>query len=262
MKTSVILTGASDGIGKALAIEFAKRGYALGLIARREALLRAVQTECKNLGAPEVLIEVCDVTDEARFEQALGKLDDAFSGAAIFIANAGVTGRTSFEPDAWAKSKHTLTVNVLSAVHGLEFMKYRMLKRRSGILCGVSSVAGSRGMPTSGAYSSSKAALTTYLETLRVDLNGHGISVVTIAPGFIDTPMTKQNKGKMPFLSTPEKAAKVFVDGIIAKKKWLIFPRFYGFIYPVLQMLPRGLFDFIMKKAYASIRGPLLNEKH
>ena len=261
MKKSVILTGASDGIGKAIALEFAKRGYALGLIARREELLTRVQTECKISGSPEVLIEVCDVTDEAGFEKSLGKLDDAFSGAEIFIANAGVTGRTCLDENAWPKAKLTLTVNVLAAVHGLEFMKLRMLKRKSGTLCGVSSVAGSRGMPTAGAYSTSKAALTTHLESMRLDLSPYGISVVTVAPGFIDTPMTKQNKGKMPFLSTPEKAAEFFVNGIIAKKKWVIFPRPFRVIYPFLQMLPRSIFDFILKRAYANIRGNI-NEKH
>jgi len=252
---SVILTGASDGIGKAIAFEFACRGYRLGLIARRTELLRAVQTECLRLGSPEVLIETCDVTDESRFEQVLLKLDLAFSGATIFIANAGVTGRTTFEADAWPRAKQTLTVNVLSAIHGLEVMKLQMIKRKTGTLCGVSSIAGARGMPTSGAYSSSKAALTNFLEAMRVDLKSYGISVVTIAPGFIDTPMTKQNKGKMPFLSTPEKAAQVFVDAIIAKKRWTVFPRPYRVIYPILQMLPRSWFDFIMQKAYASIRG-------
>jgi short-subunit dehydrogenase len=251
---SVILTGASDGIGKAVAYEFARRGFALGLLARREELLLEVKAECEKLGSPQVLIEVCDVSNEEHFEKTLLKLDDAFSGADIFIANAGVTGRTSFAPDAWKQVKHTLTINVMAAIHGLEVMKLRMIARNKGILCGVSSVAGARGMPTAGAYSTSKAALTTYLESMRIDLLPYGVSVVTIAPGFIDTPMTKLNKGTMPFITTPEKAARIFVNGIIAKKRWIVAPRPYRFLYPILQMLPRSLFDFILKRAYASIR--------
>jgi short-subunit dehydrogenase len=144
---------------------------------------------------------------------------------------------------------------VMAAIHGLEFMKVRMLLRGHGTLSGVSSVAGSRGMPTGGAYSSSKAALTTHLETMRVDLKDKGISVVTIAPGFIDTPLTKKNKGKMPFLTTPEKAAVPFADAIEKKKAWVIAPKPYLYLYPLLQLLPRSLFDFILMRTYRSVRG-------
>jgi len=252
---SVILTGASDGIGKAMALQFAKRGFRLALIARRLELLNEVKALCLNAGSPEVFVESVDVTDEESFEKALLSLDEKLGGAAIFIANAGVLGRSQFDESAWPKARQTLLVNVMAAIHGLEVMKIRMLKRGQGTLVGVSSIAGARGMPTAGAYSTSKAALTTHLETLRVDLKPKGIQVVTIAPGFIDTPMTKHNKGKMPFLTTPEKAAKVFVDGIIQKKAWVIAPRPFYLIYIILQLLPRTLFDVILGRAYKAIRG-------
>lgn len=254
-RPSVILTGASDGIGKALAIEFASRGYRLALIARRRELLSEVSAICKASGSPEVLIEVVDVCDETLFEEALNRLDQKLNGADIFIANAGVLGRSCFDKNAWPSAKQTLLVNVFGAIHGLEVMKLKMLARGHGTLVGVSSIAGARGMPTAGAYSTSKAALTAHLETMRVDLRSRGISVVTIAPGFIATPMTAHNKGKMPFLTTPKKAAKVFVNGVIKKKAWVIAPKPYRFIYPVIQMLPRSIFDFLMTKMYKSIRG-------
>jgi len=254
-KKTVILTGASDGIGRALALEFARRGYSLGLIARRVPLLEETRSQCLSAGAPEVFYEPVDVVDESRFETALSQLDERLGGAEIFVANAGVTGRSCFDENAWPSAKQTLLVNVMAAIHGLEFMKIRMLKRGRGTLSGVSSVAGSRGMPTGGAYSSSKAALTTHLETLRVDLKDRGISVVTIAPGFIDTPLTKKNKGKMPFLTTPEKAAIPFADALEKKKAWVIAPKPYLYLYPILQMLPRCLFDFILMRTYQTVRG-------
>ena len=252
---SVILTGASDGIGRAMALEFARKKYSLGLIARRSELLLSLKSECENLGSPQVFIIAVDVTQEEAFESALNTLDDALGGATIFIANAGVTGRSTFNANAWKEAKLTLSVNVMAAIHGLEVMKVKMLNRKSGTLCGISSIAGARGMPTAGAYSTSKAALTTHLETMRVDLKSRNISVVTIAPGFIDTAMTKKNKGYMPFLDTAERAAKVFVSGIIRQKRFVVAPLPYRFIYPVLQMLPRSVFDWLMSKAYQSIRG-------
>ena len=251
----VIITGASDGIGKAMALEFAKRGHSLGLIARRIELLEALKTECEKAGAPKVFVQLCDVTNEAHFEQVLTKLDYALGNATIFIANAGIMGRSTTRDDSWIQVKDTLNVNVMAAIHGLEYMKVRMFKRGTGTLVGVSSIAGARGMPTGGAYSSSKAALTAHLETMRVDMIGKGLSVVTVAPGFIATPMTSHNKGKMPFLMQPPAAAKIFVDGILAKKRWVVAPRPWRFLYPIVQIIPRCMFDFFASKLYKVVRG-------
>jgi short-subunit dehydrogenase len=258
----VIITGASDGIGKALALEFASRKISVGLLARRLELLEAVKKECLARGSPQAFVAANDITDEPALEAALEKLDSALDGCTIFIANAGVTGRSCFDENAWKKTKFTLSVNVMATIHSLEFMKVKMLKRLkikpdSGAvptLCGVSSVAAARGMPTTGAYSTSKAALTTHLEVMRLDLKSHGISVVTVAPGFIDTAITKQNKGTMPFLAQPDEAAKIFVDGILKRKVFIVAPRPYRLIYPVLQMMPRSIFGYVMGKIYKSIR--------
>jgi short-subunit dehydrogenase len=252
---SVILTGASDGIGKAMALEFARRGWSLGLIARRTELLEQVRDRCLRSGAPRVFFRSVDVSDEPAFETALDALDTELGGATAFIANAGITGRSSLGSDAWSSAKKILQVNVLSAIHGLEVMKMKMLARGSGTLAGVSSIAGARGMPTSGAYATSKAALTNHLEGLRVDLKSRGIRVVTIVPGFIRTSLTTHNKGKMPFLMEPEDAARVFVSGVIRGRSWSIAPAPFRVIYPVIQMLPRSWFDFLMTRLYRTIRG-------
>ena len=251
---AVIITGASEGIGKALALDFAGRGYKLGLLARRANLLEVVKTSCLAKGAPEVFVSATDVCDEGKFEDALTTLDDQLGGSLIFIANAGVTGQSSLKADAWQQSKKTLGVNMMAAIHGLEFMKLKYLARGTGILVGVSSIAGARGLPQTGAYSSSKAALTTHLETLRIDLKPLGISVVTIAPGFIETLMTEANKDDMPFIGTPEKSAKVFVNAILKKKAWVAYPVPFRFLYPIMVMVPRCIFDPIARKLYSDIK--------
>jgi short-subunit dehydrogenase len=255
MNASVIITGGSDGIGREMALEFARRGYSIGLLARRKDVLEEARTACLKAGAPKVEIESVSITDETAFESALDRLDKALGGAGIFIANAGVTGRSSIQKDAWQNSKWILEVNVMATIHGLEFMKLKMLERGQGVLAGVSSIAGARGMPTSGAYATSKAAITNFLEGLRVDLKPHGIHVVTIVPGFIKTSLTTHNQGKMPFLMEADAAARVFVDGVLKKKNWVLAPFPYRIIYPILQMLPRPWFDSLMSRMYRRIRG-------
>lgn len=255
MSEKIILTGASDGIGRAMALEFARQGHSLGLIARRIELLTTLKAECLLEGAPQVFIESVDVTHEEKFEAALSQLDEQLGGATIFIANAGVMGRSTNEADSWQRVKTTLTVNVMAAIHGLEVMKLKMLKRGRGTLAGVSSIAAARGMPTGGAYSTSKAALTTHLEAMRLDLKPHGIAVVTIAPGFIETPMTSHNHGTMPFLMKSSVAARIFCRGVLHQRRFIVAPYPYRLIYPILQMMPRPIFDFIMSRAYKMIRG-------
>ncbi|MBS1959667.1 MAG: SDR family NAD(P)-dependent oxidoreductase [Bdellovibrionales bacterium] len=251
----VILTGASDGIGKAIAIEFAKRGHTLALMARRQEKLEEVKALCMQAGASKVLTVPIDVADEEKFGKVLLETDDVLDGATIFIANAGVTGRSNFNDDAWATTKQCLQVNIMAAIQGLELMKLRMVKRKSGTLCGVTSIAAARGMPTAGPYSTSKAALAVHLETMRLDLIPYGVAVVDVAPGFIDTEMTKKNKGKMPLLAKPGDAAVVFVDGILNKKRFVAAPRTWRWIYPIIKMLPRPLFESLAARSYKKIRG-------
>lgn len=251
---SIIITGASDGIGKALALEFSRRGFNLGLLARRENLLQEVKAECLKSGAPSAFIAAVDVCDEKAFEAALTSLDESLSGADIFVANAGVGSRSSNKTDAWEIVKKTMQVNAMAAIHGIEFMKVKFVARGKGTLSGVSSVAGARGLPQSGSYSASKAALTTHLESLRLDLKAFGVSVVTIAPGFIATAMTAANKEQMPFLGTPEKSAKVFADALIAKKGWVVYPYPFIVLHLILQMMPRWFFDLVIPRMFARKR--------
>lgn len=244
---TVIITGASDGIGKALALEFARRGFRIGLIARREDQLILVATECKKLGAKQVEIGVVDVTNSQEFRNTLEKIDKAIFGTDIFIANAGI-GLFGGLKDNYSLFQKTFAVNVLAAVDGIEWMKVKMLERKIGTIVGMSSISGARGMPVTAAYSASKAALTCYLESLRIDLHHHNIKVLTIAPGFIQTAMTDQNKFPMPFRISTERAAEIFIKGILKGKELIVAPWQYRPVLFLLQICPDWLYKFITTK--------------
>ncbi|MEK7690805.1 MAG: SDR family NAD(P)-dependent oxidoreductase, partial [Bdellovibrionota bacterium] len=214
--TNFLITGASDGIGAALARTLARRGYSLGLVARRGELLEQVAADCRLLGAPRVAIGVVDVADFDRARAEYARLDVELGGVGGFVANAGIAADGEPKRDDGQVVRKVMAVNVVAAMDGIEFFKPRMVARGFGILAGVTSVAAARGLPLSGPYSASKAALFAYLESLRADVYPYGVSVVNIAPGFIDTPMTKGNPFKMPFLARSDQAAELFADDLLA----------------------------------------------
>jgi short-subunit dehydrogenase len=253
---SVVITGASDGIGRALAIEFAKCGARLGLIARRRELLEALAVEAHAAGASEVRVHALDVTDSPAQRAALADLDRDLGGITHFVANAGITGRSHPERDAAAEIRKCFEVNVLAAIDGIEWVKERMVARRRGTIAGISSIAAVRGLPDSGGYSASKAALSTYLEGLRVDLRAYGVRSVIVEPGYIDTAFTKKNRGSMPFLMTVDEAARVFARGIVDGRRRVIAPWQYAWIGRLLRFVPDAIYDFLISRFVKRIRGP------
>jgi short-subunit dehydrogenase len=177
-------------------------------------------------------------------------------GAAnYFVANAGIGDVSRPKTDDWERSKKLFNVNVMAACDGLEFMKAKMVARGTGTLSGVSSVAGTRGLPDSGAYCASKAALTTYLESMRVDLKRYGVRVCTIALGFIKTGLTAKNKGTMPFVMDAGPAGEIFVRKLIAGKKWIVAPWQYAWVIRLLRYMPIWFYDLVLAIAMGSIRG-------
>lgn len=255
MKHAIVITGASDGIGKAMAVEFAKRGARLGLIARRKERLEALAADLRALGSPDVLVEAVDVTDFPAQRSALERLEKAFGGVSHLVLNAGISGRTSPRTDDWEESKRCLDVNLMAAINAAEWIKPRMVARGSGTIAGVSSVAAYRGLPDSGVYSSSKAALSTYLESLRVDLAAYGVRVLTIAPGFIRTELTRKNRGRMPFLMDAGEAGKIFARGVLAGRRVVIAPWQYEVFVAVMRLLPIWLYDFAIGTFMRRVRG-------
>jgi short-subunit dehydrogenase len=256
MSTSaIVITGASDGIGKSMAYEFAKQGARIGLVARRKELLESLAKELRSLGSPEVLVEAVDVTDFAAQRAALERFEVSFGGITHLILNAGVGARTNPFKDMWDDVKKCLDVNLMAALNAAEWMKPKMVARKSGTIAGVSSIAAYRGLPDSGAYSTSKAALTTYLESLRVDTAKYGVRVLTIAPGYIRTELTKKNKGAMPFLMDVDQAGQVFARGVLAGKRVIVAPWQFKIAIGLMRIMPVWLYDFLIGKFMHGVRG-------
>jgi short-subunit dehydrogenase len=252
---SIVITGASDGIGKAMAVEFAKQGAKIGLIARRKELLEQLATELRSHGAAEVGVEAVDVTNFADQRAALGRFEQRFGGISHLVLNAGIGDRTNPFVDSWDSVKACLDVNLMAAINAAEWMKPRMVERRSGTIAAVSSIAAYRGLPDSGSYSTSKAALTTYLESLRVDIAQYGVRVLTIAPGYIRTALTSKNHGSMPFLMDAGEAGKIFAQGVLRGKRVIVAPWQFNIAIALMRVLPVWLYDFLIGRFMKGVRG-------
>ncbi|MGI8410021.1 MAG: SDR family NAD(P)-dependent oxidoreductase [Pyrinomonadaceae bacterium] len=245
----VFLTGASSGIGEGLAVAMAKRGAVLGLLARRENLLREIAEKCESAGGT-ARIFAYDVTDAEAVRKAGDKLRQEFGHVDILIANAGIGGNDpetrSFEPKA---VKKVLDVNLMGAVNAVSAVLPEMLERGRGQLVAISSLAGFRGLPKSAAYSASKAGMTAFFESVRLDVQQHGIDITIIQPGFIKTSLTSGRNNKMPFLMELDDAIPHFLKAIERKKKFAAFPWQLAAIVRAGRFLPARLYDRIASRA-------------
>ncbi|MFP5245298.1 MAG: SDR family NAD(P)-dependent oxidoreductase, partial [Thermoanaerobaculia bacterium] len=206
-----ILTGASSGIGLALARELGRRGYDLALLARRGDVLDEL---AKHLPSRAVAV-VCDVTDAASVRDAVRKAELELGGPFdLAIANAGVSIPNHATKFNLAEAEQVIRVNVLGTFYLYDAVIPSMIERRRGRFVGVASLAGLRGLPTSGPYSASKAAMQAFLEAARIELVPYGVGVTIVNPGFVRTAMTEKNRFKMPFLMNADEAANVIADGI------------------------------------------------
>jgi hypothetical protein len=248
----VFLTGASSGIGAALAARYAREGAVLGLCARR---LASTQALLESLGAEGACYPV-DVTDASSVQAASADFIRRFGTPDIVIANAGVGAGTLTEnPEDLAVFRKIMDTNVLGMVVTFQPFVEPMRARARGTLVGIASVAGFRGLPGGGAYSASKSAAITYLESLRVELHGSGISVVTICPGYIRTPMTAANRYRMPFLIDADAAAGRMARVIAARRRFAVIPWQMALVSIVLRRLPRWLYDRLAAGAPRKARG-------
>jgi len=236
----VFLTGASSGIGEALARLYAARGATLGLVARRGDFLDRLAS---SLGTA-VATYPCDVRDAAAMRAAGADFMQRHGTPDLVIGNAGVSygNITTSEKDVEV-FREILEINVLGLVNTFHPFAADMRKRGSGTLAGIASVAGFRGLPGATAYSASKSGAISYLEGLRVELHGSGVAVTTICPGFIATPMTEKNRFRMPFLMTADRAARVIAGGIDRGKRVIEFPRPMSMVMRFMRYLPDALYE-------------------
>ena len=236
----VIITGASGGIGAALVRYYARRGATIGLIARRGAELNKLAT---HLSTPHQIYAM-DVRDASAMQSAAADFLARYGCPDLVIANAGIsTGTLTEFPEDLASFKEVLDVNVLGMVNTFQPFIGAMRAARRGSLVGIASVAGYRGLPGAAAYSASKAAAISYLESLRVELRVSKIRVVTICPGYIATPMTEQNPYPMPFIMTAEDAARRIGGILEGNKTFVIMPWQMALVARVLRVLPNWLYD-------------------
>ncbi|OWW21872.1 SDR family oxidoreductase [Noviherbaspirillum denitrificans] len=244
----VFITGASSGLGAALAQRYAQQGTVLGLLARRRDLLEQLVQSLPN---PELhRIYAADVTDHAALTSAAQDFIRAHNGADVVIANAGISAGTLTEySEDLAVFERILATNVTATVATFAPFIASMKQQAGGRLVGIGSVAGIRGLPGAEAYSASKAAVISYCESLRIELKPAGIRVVTIAPGYIDTPMTKHNPYPMPFLMAPEAFAEKAVAAIDAGTSYCVIPWQMGVVAKLLRLLPNWLYDLAFSKA-------------
>ena len=243
---NVFITGASSGIGSALATYYARHGAALGLFARRESELKRVAS---TLAPAEIRIYAGDVRDAAALADAARDFLAHFGAPDIVIASAGVSrGTLTAYAEDLPAFRAVFDTNVFGMVATFQPFIESMREKKRGALVGIASIAGFRGLPGAGAYSASKAAAIAYLESLRVELIETGIAVVTICPGFIDTAMTEKNPYRMPFLMSVDVAAHKIARAIERRKSFYVLPWQMRIVGRALKGVPRPIYDRLVAR--------------
>ena len=244
---NVFITGASSGIGAALARQYAARGATVGLFARRAVLLDALAA---TLPAGRAAAYAGDVRDAAALAHAGADFIARFGAPDVVIANAGISrGALTEHGEDLPAFRAVFDTNVVGLVHTFQPFLAAMNAAGQGALVGIASIAGFRGLPGSGAYSASKAAAIVYLESLRVEQLGTGVAILTVCPGYIATPMTEQNPYPMPFLLVADEAARRIVRAIDRRKRFHVLPWQMAIVGRVLRLLPCPVYDALFARA-------------
>lgn len=239
----VLITGASSGIGWALAEHLARLGARLGLIARRKDRLAELSGHIESLGR-KAAFAVADVTDPEQVEDAVGVLEHALGLTDVLIANAGMHKRAPGAVFSGSCARAIFDVNVNGVINVIDSVLPSMVDRRSGHIVTIASIAAMLGLPEAGAYCASKAALVTLMQGLRVDLHRFGVRVTTICPGFVDTPLISYHSRKeLLFLLTPQTAAERIARAIALGKREYWFPRRMWLLARLGRMLPYAVYQ-------------------
>ena len=241
------VTGAGKGIGRAVALELAQRGWSVAASARTESDLAALAQEAAISGNHIVPIPL-DVTQRATVTQSVDRIETELGGVDLAILNAGTYlrfGAADFDAGAFGRQ---IDINVMGTVNCLEPILQRMRRRRSGHIAVVSSLTAYRGLPYASAYGASKAALTNMCEALKPELDALGIGLSVVHPGFVKTPLTDENDFAMPFLMEAEDAARRIVEGVERGTFDIAFPKRFAFLLKIGRILPYKIYFALTRK--------------
>lgn len=242
MDATAFVTGASSGIGRALALRLASDGVRVGLAARRVERIEALADEIRGGGGAAIACP-CDVEKPGQIRSAVARTERALGPVDLLIANAGVSDRTDVRGFDADRVEHVMRVNYLGAVHAVGAVLPGMLERDRGHLVGIGSLSGYRGLPRTAAYSASKAAVYNFFECLRIDLRATGVDVTVITPGYVRSEMTDANRHSMPFLLELDDAADRMHRAIVARRPLLTFPWPLAALTWIGQLFPPRLWD-------------------
>jgi len=246
-----IVTGASSGIGKALALRLGAEGYRVGLIARRGGELEAAAAAIAAAGGAAVPA-VADVADRAALRAAVALVEGRLGPADVMVANAGFGASTRLDPLNTADVEQTIRVNVLGVIYSVEAVLPGMLARRRGHLLAISSLAAFKGLPGESAYCASKAAVNAYMEGLRIALRAKGVVVTTVCPGFVQTPMATMNSA-MPFMMSADAAAGRIARLVARRRGGVVrFPMPMALLMSLIARLP----DAVVARLLRAEPGP------
>ena len=248
-KKVIWITGASSGIGKAVAIKFAENGWIVAASARRENLLNELKEINENI-YPFPL----DVTDIDKCKLVASSIINQFKNIDICLFGTGMHDPKSEKKFNLEKVREIMEVNYFGTMNSINSIYDYFSEKKNGQISIISSVAGYRGLPAAGAYCASKAALTSFAESLNFDMQMKNVRVSLVSPGFIKTPMTDQNDFLMPMIKSPEFAANEIYRGLTVKKSFEIhFPKAFTYFLKFLQILPSGIYFKLVSKGMKKI---------
>jgi short-subunit dehydrogenase len=257
---AVLVTGAAGGIGRALCFRMGREGARLSLLDRNGASLDRLQDDLKAAGVP-CATAVADVRDRGQVRSAVDRLKSELGPADVLVAGAGLCGFSVVDDLKVGQLEEIIQVNFLGVVYAIEAVLPDMLKKACGQIVGISSLAGVRAIPFESAYCASKAALATYLESLRPPLRRRGVKVTTIFPGFVRTPLlgnllTESGAPVPPGVLEPEKAAEIITRAIRRGSRISCFPRGASLLAHASRWLPPAAYDWVMTRLAAHVPLP------
>lgn len=244
---TILITGASSGIGRALAVEYARRGAHVMAAARREPQLAALCEEISANGG-RASYSICDVTDTQATVELVKKAERDLGSLDMLISNAGVGGQRHSSRLDVANAAQMIDINVRGAIMPIIAAIPIMLGQKSGQIVGISSLAGRRALPTAAVYNATKAALSTFLEGLRIDLDAAGIKITDVQPGFVESELTAKNDFPMPFLWPADKAARKIADRLERAPRIIAFPFPLDFLTRLSRHLPFAVHSWVTRQ--------------